>query len=44
MQNADKGSRHFVKKTGFEFIDLPFVGIRDALVTRAREESEGACT
>ncbi len=40
QQDADKGFRHFVKKSGFELLDLPSVGIRDALVIRVKEEKK----
>ena len=37
-QSSDKIFRHFVKKSGFELLDLPSVGIRDSLVVRVKEE------
>ena len=42
-QNSDKIFRHFVKKSGFELLDLPSVGIRDALVVRVKEEHKVKC-
>ena len=36
----DKAFRHFVKKAGFQLLDLPAVGIRDALVVRVTQKKE----
>ena len=39
-QEDDKGFRHFVKKSGFKLLDLPAVGVRDALVVRIKQEKQ----
>ena len=36
----DKGFCYFVKKSSFELLDLPAVGIRDALVVRLKQEKK----
>ena len=39
-RETDKAFRHFVKKSGFELLDLPSVGIRDVLVVQVNEEKK----
>ena len=36
----DKGFRYFVKKSSFELLDLPAVGLRDTLVVRLKQEKK----
>ena len=35
--NEEKHLWHFVKKSGFKLLDLPAVGVRDALVVAVKE-------
>ena len=37
---SNKNFRHFVKKSGFQLLDLPAVGVRDALVVKVKAEKE----
>ena len=37
---SDKNFRHFVKKSGFQLLDLPSVGVTDALVVKVKAEKE----
>ena len=39
-ENDDKNFRHFVKKSGFELLDLPSLGVRDALVVKVKQDKE----
>ena len=36
----DKNFRHFVKKSGFQLLDLPSVGVRDALVVKVKQDKQ----
>ena len=36
----DKNFRHFVKKSGFELLDLLSVGVRDALVVKVKQDKK----
>ena len=36
----DKNFRHFVKKSGFELLDLPSLGVRDALVVKVKQDKK----
>ena len=40
QENPDKAFRHFVKKGQFRLLDLPAVGIRDALVVQVKQEKK----
>ena len=40
IQDDDKAFRHFIKKSCFQLLDLPAVGIRDALVVKVKEEKQ----
>lgn len=37
---TDKNFRHFVKKSSFQLLDLPSLGVRDALVVKVKAEKE----
>ena len=36
----DRNFRHLIKRSGFQLLDLPEAGIRDALVVQVKEEKE----
>ena len=36
----DRNFRHFIKRSGFQLLDLPEAGIRDALVAQVKGEKE----
>ena len=38
--DEDKAFRHFVKKSGFQLLDLPSAGLRDILVVPVKEEEQ----
>ena len=40
QENPDKAFRHFLKKGQFRLLDLPAVGIRDALVVQDKQEKK----
>ena len=44
-EEYDKIFRHFVKKSRLQLLDLPSVGIRDALVVKLKQEKQvrGVC-
>ena len=37
---GDKAFRHFVKNSGFKLLDLPSLGIRDALVVKLKQAKQ----
>lgn len=37
---GDKAFRHFVKKSGFQLVDLPAAGVRDVLVSAVKEDKQ----
>ena len=39
-EQEDKLFRHYVKKSGFKLLDLPAVGVRDALVIELKGEKK----
>ena len=40
LEHGDKAFRHFVKKSCFQLLDLPSMGIRDALVVKLNQEKQ----
>ena len=40
---ADKNFRHLVKRNGFQLLDLPEAGLRDALVVKLSEDKQVSC-
>ena len=36
----DRNFRHLIKRSGFQLLDLPEAGIRDALVVQVKREKE----
>lgn len=41
--DGDKGFRHFVKKSGFQLLNLPATGVRDILMVAVKEEKQVSC-
>ena len=39
-EHDDKAFRHFVKKSCFQLLDLPSVGIRNVLVVKLKQEKQ----